>query len=75
MDRKLVSEQIDALRVEAVEARRLAESLSDPQSILDLENYAAQLDDEAARLGTGNSRSTEKRRDLEHVAPAGHDFR
>jgi hypothetical protein len=50
MDRELVSEQIDALRVEALEARRLAEALGDTQSILDLENYAAQLEAEAERL-------------------------
>lgn len=50
MERELVSEQIDALRVEALEARRLAETLGDTQSILDLENYAAQLEAEADHL-------------------------
>ena len=51
MERELVSEQIDALRVEALEARRLAETLGDTQSIVDLENYAAELEAEAERLG------------------------
>jgi len=45
-----VSEQIDALRIEALEARRLAETLGDTQSILDLQDYAAQLEAEADRL-------------------------
>jgi len=54
MDRELVSEQIDALRIEALEARRLAETLGDTQSILDLENYAAQLEAEAERLRLTN---------------------
>jgi hypothetical protein len=54
MERELLSEQIDALRVEALEARRLAESLGDMQSILDLENYAAQLEAEAESLGSRN---------------------
>ena len=77
MERELVSEQIDALRVEAVEARRLAETLSDPQSILDLENYATQLEAEAARLTSRTNRNTDsqKRRELEHAATAGHNFR
>jgi len=47
-----VSEQIDALRLEAVEARRLAETLGDMQSIVDLENYAAQLEAEIERLSS-----------------------
>jgi hypothetical protein len=73
MERKLVSEQIESLRVEAVEARRLAEALGDPQSILDLENYAAQLEAEAARLGSRtNSTDSQQRRELEH---ASHNFR
>jgi len=50
MERELVSEQIDSLRVEALEARRLAETLGDTQSIRDLESYAAQLEAEAERL-------------------------
>ena len=50
MERELVSEQIDALRLEALEARRLAETLGDIQSIVDLENYAAQLEAEIERL-------------------------
>ena len=54
MERELVSEQIDALRIEALEARRLAETLGDMQSILDLENYAAQLEAEVERLGSLN---------------------
>ena len=57
MDRELVSEQIEALRIEALEARRLAETLTDPQSILDLENYAAQLEAELVRLGSRNNRN------------------
>jgi CHAD domain-containing protein len=52
MERELVSEQVDALRIEALEARRLAETLGDLQSIVDLENYAAQLEAEAERLGS-----------------------
>jgi hypothetical protein len=52
MERELVAEQIVALRLEALEARRLAESLGDMQSIVDLENYAAQLESEAERLGS-----------------------
>ena len=78
MERELVSEQIDALRVEAVEARRLAETLSDPQSILDLEKYAAQLEAEAASLTSRTNRSTDaqKRRELEHAtSSASHNFR
>ena len=51
-----MSEQIDALRVEALEARRLAETLGDLQSIVDLQNYAAQLEAEAERL-RGHNRS------------------
>lgn len=60
MDRELVSEQIEALRIEALEARRLAETLTDRQSILDLQNYAAQLEAEAARLGVRNDRSADE---------------
>jgi len=60
MDRKLVSEQIEALQIEALEARRLAETLTDRQSILDLENYAAQLEAEAARLGARSARSADE---------------
>ena len=56
MERETVSEQIEALRIEALEARRLAETLSDRQSILDLENYAAQLEAEASRLSSRNIR-------------------
>jgi hypothetical protein len=54
MERDVVSEQVDALRVEALEARRLAETLGDVQSIADLENYAAQLEAEAERLTSHN---------------------
>jgi len=57
MEREFVSEQIEALRIEALEARRLAEALTDQQSIRDLENYAAQLEAEAARLGLRNTRN------------------
>ena len=68
MDRELISEHIDALRVEALEARRLAERLSDAQSILDLHQYAAQLEDEAARLGSRGNRSPEpQKRPVEHA--------
>jgi hypothetical protein len=52
MERDVVSEQIEALRVEALEARCLAETLGDVQSIADLENYAAQLEAEAERLSS-----------------------
>ena len=77
MDRNLVSEQIEALRVEALDARRLAETLSDAQSILDLEKYAAQLEQEAERLGDRGNRSPEpqKRRDLADVTASGHTYR
>ena len=60
MERETVSEQIEALRIEALEARRLAESLTDRQSILDLQNYAAQLEAEASRLSLRNSRNAEE---------------
>jgi hypothetical protein len=77
MDRQLVSEQIDALRLEAVEARRLAETLGDAQSILDLENYAAHLEAEAMRLASRTNRTTDapKRRAVEDLASAGHTSR
>jgi hypothetical protein len=66
MERELLAEQIDALRVEALEARRLAESLGDMQSIVDLENYAAQLEAEAEKLRLRN------RSNAEDVAPTNH---
>jgi hypothetical protein len=75
MERQLVSEQIDALRVEALEARRLAETLCDPQSILDLQNYAAGLEAEAASLGLRNSQQraeTPKRREFAGALCNGH---
>ena len=77
MDRELIAEQIDALRLEALDARRLAETLSDSQSILDLEKYAAQLEEQAERLGGRGHRTPEpqKRRDLVHVATGGHSLR
>ena len=77
MERELVSEQIEALRIEALEARRLAETLSHAQSILDLEKYATQLEAEATRLASRTSRSTDsqKRRELEHATSARPNFR
>ena len=66
MERDLISEQIDMLRVEALEARRLAETLGDMQSIADLENYASQLEAEAERLSSRN------RRNPNDVAPRSH---
>jgi len=59
MERELVAEQIDALRVEALEARRLAETLGDLQSVLDLENYAAELEAQAERLRSRDHASAE----------------
>jgi len=59
MERELVAEQIDALRVEALEARRLAETLGDLQSVLDLENYAAELEAQAERLRSRKHDSAE----------------
>ena len=50
MDRKIASHEADALRVEALEARRLAETLGDSQAICDLQNYAAELEAEAAQI-------------------------
>ena len=77
MERQLESQKIEALRLEAVEARRLAETLGDRQSILDLENYAAQLEAEATQLASHTNRTTDapKRRALEPVASAGRNFR
>lgn len=77
MERELVSEQIQSLQVEAIEARRLAETLRDPQSIRDLEKYATELEAEAARLGlrTNRSMDTQKRRELETAAPTGNGLR
>jgi hypothetical protein len=60
MERDLVSEQIDALRIEAVEARRLAETLGDMPSIADLENYATQLEAEAERLSSRGRRKADE---------------
>ena len=50
MSDQLTLEQIRALRVEAEASRRLAASLSDKQSLADLEGYALELEAEAARL-------------------------
>jgi hypothetical protein len=77
MDREITAEQIDALRLEALDARRLAEALGDAQSILDLEKYAAELEQEAERLSIRSNRSTEpqKRRALVPVTAGGPTFR
>lgn len=45
--------QIVALRMEAREARRLAEFVGDGQSVADLESYADELERHAAELGRG----------------------
>lgn len=43
-------DRIWALRAEADESRRLAETLTDAQSVADLEAYALELEAEAAKL-------------------------
>ncbi len=50
MDQEPNLDQAEALRLEAGEARRLAECMSDDQSVADLERYAAALETEALSL-------------------------
>jgi len=49
MSDEFISRQIQALRIEAEESRQLANSLTDKQAILDLENYAFELEAGAAQ--------------------------
>jgi len=50
MSEQLTFEQLWALRMEAKEARQLAGSVADRVTVIDLECYASELEEEAAKL-------------------------
>ena len=62
MSDESISRQIQALRIEAEESRQLANNLTDKQAILDLENYAFELEAGAAKQESQQDFSSNMRR-------------